>query len=280
VRSLLITDPRTRLVCCLVLAAIAVGMNAEPRSRTGAYFTSASSTAPSTIRTVSLGVTGTPSVSGVFDVASNMLPGDFAIRLFDLVNTGSAGVAQQDFTYAVTSASTGAGNQCSLLDSTDPPTCGAPAAPSSSSTTAAALLLLRCTADAAGQVPLACDTQDVYVTQVYPAAGAGTQQRLTGSGGMSRSAISGVATGSAYSIDIGGTAFTGGPLRISTPFGAGGPDSVTGADGQLRGLAADQTDHLASIVYLPTQAGESLANQASVLTFTWTATQRLGGLRS
>jgi hypothetical protein len=36
---------------------------------------------------------------------------------------------------------------------------------------------------------------------------------------------------------------------------------------------------LASVVYLPSQAGPTLADQTSVLTFTWTATQRLGGTR-
>ena len=50
-------------------------------------------------------------------------------------------------------------------------------------------------------------------------------------------------------------------------------DSVTGADGQSNGLRASRTDHLASLVYLPTQAGDTLANQTSLLTFTWTASQ-------
>jgi hypothetical protein len=45
------------------------------------------------------------------------------------------------------------------------------------------------------------------------------------------------------------------------------------------GLAASRIDHLASVAYLPSQAGATLANQTSVLTFTWTATQRQGGIR-
>jgi hypothetical protein len=98
-------------------------------------------------------------------------------------------------------------------------------------------------------------------------------------GGLNRAAIGGVASGGAYSIEIGGTSFTGGPLLIGSPFGMGGPDAVPGADGQTAGLLAGNTDHLASVVYLPTQAGPSLADQTSVLTFTWTASQRVGGTR-
>ena len=256
----------------MALAAIAA---APAMSRTTAYFDAAAATSANTISTVTLGVTDSATTSGIVDVATNMLPGDFFIKTLDLLNTGSTGVTQQDFTYTVSSAT---GTQCSLLDATDAPTCQTPATPSAAAGSPAALLLFRCTADAAATTPLACTSAGVYVTQVYPAAGAGTQQQLAA--GLTRSAVGGVATGSAYSISIGGASFTGGPLLITSPFGLGGPDSVTGADGQLRGLAAGQTDHLASIVYLPTQAGDTLANQASLLTYTWTATQRLGGTRS
>jgi hypothetical protein len=141
------------------------------------------------------------------------------------------------------------------------------------------LLLLRCTSDAAGTIPLACGTQNVYVTQVYPAAGAGTQRQIGVASGLSRAAISGVATGgSDYFITIDGQAFTGGPLRM-TNTQIGGPDAIDGADGQSHGLVAGRTDHLASVVYLPRQAGDALSNQTSILTFTWTATQRLGSTR-
>jgi hypothetical protein len=98
-------------------------------------------------------------------------------------------------------------------------------------------------------------------------------------GGLTRAAIGGVATGSSYAIDVSGTSFTGGPLVIDSSFAMGGPDAVPGADGQSNGLLADNVDRLASIVYLPTQAGPTLADQTSMLTFTWTATQRLGGTR-
>jgi Camelysin metallo-endopeptidase len=278
VRTLLISRIRARVVCCLALALIAANTNTAALAGTSAYF-SASSTAPTgSMSTVRLDVSTSPSASGIFNVAANMLPGDFQIKTIDLVNNGTVGVAQQDFTYSLTSRSTGAGNLCSLLDSSDPPTCASPTAPSASATTGAALLLLRCTTvDAA--IPLACDTQNVYATQVYPLAGAGTRQQISTPGGLARGAVSGVATVASYAIGIGGTNFTGGPLVVGSPFGIGGPDTVAGADSQSTGLAASRTDHLASVVYLPTQAGDALADQTSMLTFTWTASQRVGGRR-
>jgi hypothetical protein len=252
-----------------------MAMTTSALGHTSAYFSSAATTSANTLSTVSLSASASPGASALFNVPSNLVPGDFAFETFDLVNGGTAGVPQQDVTYALTSAVVGA---CSRLDSTDPPTCSHAAAPSAAPGSGAALLLLRCTSDASAAVPLACATPGVYVTQVYPASGAGTQQQLAS--GLNRSAFGSVATGTAYSIALGGTAFTGGPLLIASPFGVGGPAAVPGADGQLRGLASGQTDHLASVVYLPTQSGDALANQSSLLTFTWTATQRLGTTRS
>ncbi len=139
--------------------------------------------------------------------------------------------------------------------------------------------MLRCSSNTAATIPLACATQNVYVTQVYPLAGAGTQQQITTPGGFVRAAVTGVGSADSYAIGISGTSFTGGPLIVGTSFGMGGPDSVAGADGQSTGLLASRSDHLASVVYLPSQAGDGLANQTSVLTFTWTASQRLGGTR-
>jgi hypothetical protein len=266
-----------RVVFSLALATIVASASSTDLGRTLAFFT-ANAAAASSMSTVQLNVSTLPSASAVFNIASNMLPGDFQINTFDVVNAGTESVIQQDFTYSFASASTGPGNTCSLLDSTDPPTCSTPVVPSATATTGAALLLLRCTSDPGATTPLACATTDVYVTQIYPAVGAGTQRRITTMGGLVRSAVPGVAT-SGYSIGIGGTNFTGGQLRIGSPFNAGGPDSVAGADGQSLGLAASRIDHLASVVYLPSQAGATLANQTSVLTFTWTATQRQGGTR-
>jgi len=114
---------------------------------------------------------------------------------------------------------------------------------------------------------------------VYPTAGAGTQQQITAAGGLARGVFTGVGTAGSYAIGISSTSFTGGQLIVASSFGMGGPDSVAGADMQPKGLAASRTDHLASVVYLPSQAGDGLANQTSVLTFTWTASQRLGGTR-
>jgi hypothetical protein len=268
---------RVRVVFFLVLALLSAASDSAASGRTLAYFTSRASTVGQTMGTVNLDVSTAPSVSGVFNIAANMLPGDFQLRTFEVTNNGSAGVAQQAFTYSVASTSTGPGNVCSLLDSQDPPGCSIAAAPSATADTGAALLLLRCTSDSAASVPADCGSPAVFVTQVFPSAGAGTQHQLAG--GLSRAAIAGVASGGAYSIEIGGTSFAGGPLVISAPYGMGGPDSVPGADGQSAGLLAGETDRLASVVYLPTQAGPNLADQTSVLTFTWTATQRVGGTR-
>jgi hypothetical protein len=258
----------------MALALIVANTDSMALAKTAAYFTAMSSAPAGSMSTVHLNVSISGSAPSVFTIPSNMLPGDFQIKSIDLVNNGT--VTQQDFTYSLTSSSTGAGNTCSRLDSADPPTCSSPAGVSGLATTGAALLLLRCTSDAAATIPFGCGNPNVYVTQVYPGAGAGTQQQIAG--GLDRGAVSGVATaGTAFTIGIGGTNFTGGPLVIGSAFSMGGPDSMVGADTQTRGLAASRTDHLASVVYLPSQAGDLLANQTSLLTFTWTASQKLGG---
>src|SRR5207302_4807097 len=105
------------------------------------------------------------------------------------------GVAQEAFTYTLASTSSGAGNKCSLLDSTNTTTCSGDAAPSASAGSGAALLIFRCTSDVAGTIPLACGTLNVYITQVYP-AGVGTQQQIGNASGLSRGAISAVSAGS------------------------------------------------------------------------------------
>jgi len=268
-----------RVIVFLSLAAIVASTSTVGLGHTFAYFTASAAATDNSMSTAQLllDVATAPSASRVFNIAANMLPGDFDVQTIDTVNNGTAGVAQLDFTDSWASSSAG---PCSLLDSTNPPTCTSPALPSAAADTGAALLLLRCTSDTAATTPLACNTQNVYVTQVYPAAGAGTQRQITSVGGLGRAAVSGVATGGSYAIGIGGTNFSGGPLLISSPVGLGGPNSVTGADSQIAGLRANHTDHLASVVYLPTQAGATLADQTSVLTFTWTVTQRLGGPRS
>jgi hypothetical protein len=282
VRSIPASGIAPRLALLLVLAFIVA--NADQHSaafaRTAAYFTATTSSPAGSMSTVHLDLATSPSAPGLFSITANMLPGDFQIKTFDIVNNGTGGVPQQDFTYSITSSSTAAGNTCSLLDSTNPPTCSSPAAPAASATSGAALVLLRCTSNSAATIPLACTTQNVYVTQVYPLSGAGTQHQITTAGGLARGAISGVSTAAGnYSIGIGATSFTGGPLLVGSSFAMGGPDSVAGADGQSTGLLASRTDHLASVVYLPTQAGDTLADQTSLLTFTWTASQRLGGPR-
>ena len=128
VRSILESGVRLRVVLFLALALVVANADAVALARTAAYFTATSSAPVGNMTAVRLDVSTTPSVSGIFNVASNMLPADFQLKTIDLVNNGTAGIPQQDFTYAMTTSSTGAGNTCSLLDSSDPPTCASPAA--------------------------------------------------------------------------------------------------------------------------------------------------------
>ena len=144
-------------------------------------------------------------------------------------------------------------------------------------TSGGAILLLRCTSDVAATTPLACNTVNVYVTQVYPTAGAGTQVRILTAGGLAAAVVGPVSTTAGnFSVTAGTGSFTGGQLAIGTAFNMGGPDAVTGADGQVKGLIFGHSDYLASIVYLPTQMGNTLAGLSSTLSFTWSAEQRVG----
>ncbi len=113
VRSILQSRGRARLVCFLALACIAANTDTAALARTTAYFTATSSSPAGSMSTVHLNLATAPSAPGVFSVTANMLPGDFQIKMVDLVNNGTGGVVQQDFTYSVTSTSTGAGNTCS-----------------------------------------------------------------------------------------------------------------------------------------------------------------------
>ena len=159
----------------------------------------------------------------------------------------------------------GGGDHCSFLDSS--PACGAANPPSATATSGAAFLLLRCTSDAAATLLASCGSANVYATQVYPLLGVDTQVHL-GASGLVSAAVIGVTSAS---ISIGGTSFTGGQVLIGSPYNMGGPNLVAGSDGQTKGVLASYTDHLAAIVYLPASAGDTLADQSSTLTFTWTA---------
>jgi hypothetical protein len=169
-----------------------------------------------------------------------------------------------NFTYTLASAA----SPSSLLDST---------APSATATSGGAFVLFRCTSDAAGLTPLACNTTNVWITQVYPLAGAGTQVRILTAGGLASAVVGPVATApGAFSVTAGGSTFTGGQLAIGSAINMGGPDAVSGADGQIKGLGFGHSDFLASVVYLPTQMGSTLAGLSSTIGFTWTAEQRAG----
>ena len=254
---------RTRVALLLGLALILAADRSADPLMTAAYFVSTAANAGNNISTVTLNISTTPSGSSFFSI-SNMVPGDYSLNTVTIANGGTS--TNQNFTYTVSSTA----SPSSLLDSN---------APSASATSGAAILLLRCTSDAAGNTPAACTSANVYVTQVYPTAGAGTQKQM-GASGLTSAALGPVSTTSGnYSIPISGTSFTGGQVAIGTPFNMGGPDSVSGADGQSKGLSFGHSDYLASIVYLPTQMGSTLQGLSSTLSFTWTATQRLGAAR-
>jgi hypothetical protein len=251
---------RARLLFLGALALILTANTGEGPSKTLAYFVSTATNAGNLISTITLNFTTTPSGTSVFSL-SNMVPGDYNVSTVNIANTGTN--SNQNFTYNVASAA----SPGSALDQN---------APSATATSGAAFVLLRCTSDAAGATPVACNTSTgVYVTQVYPAAGAGTQKQITGTNGLLGSGVLGPVDsgGATFAVSISGTKFTGGPMTFSA-FNMGGPDSVTGYDSQTKGLAFGHTDYLASIVYLPTQMGSGMAGLSSTITFTWTVNQR------
>jgi hypothetical protein len=251
--------PRARFIFLMALALI-LAASSTGQSQTLAYFISTATNPGNTLSTVTLNITSTPSGASFFSL-SNMVPGDYSLNMVTIVN-GAANL-NGNFTYTMTSAA----SPSSLLDSN---------APSSTATSGGAILLFRCTSDIAGLIPLACNTTNVYVTQVYPTAGAGTQVRILTAGGLATAVVGPVSTvGGNFSVTAGGTAFNGGQLT-SGAFNMGGPDAVSGADGQTKGLSFGHSDFLASVVYLPTQMGSTLAGLSSTIGFTWTAEQRAG----
>jgi len=244
------------MALALILAASSTG-----QSGTLAYFISTATNPGNTLSTVTLNISTTPSGSSFFSLA-NMVPGDYSLNMVTIAN--GAANTNGNFTYTVASSA----SPTSLLDSN---------VPSATATSGGAILILRCTSDAAGLTPLACNTVNVYITQVYPVAGAGTQKQILTAGGLAAAVVGPVSTvGGNFSVTAGGQAFNGGQLAIGTAISMGGPDAVTGADGQTKGLAFGHSDYLASIVYLPTQMGNTLAGLSSTLSFTWSAEQRVG----
>ena len=103
---------RTRVLLFLGLA-IVIGTNEPgPGGKTLAYFTATATTTANTISTVTLAMTA-PSASGLFNIGSNMIPGDYQLKPIDVVNGGTSGVTQQDFTYSIVNTNTATGNHCS-----------------------------------------------------------------------------------------------------------------------------------------------------------------------
>jgi hypothetical protein len=249
---------RGRFVFLMVLALI-LAASSTGQSGTLAYFISTATNPGNTLSTVTLNISTTPSGSSFFSLA-NMVPGDYSLNMVTIAN--GAANANGNFTYTLASAA----SPTSLLDSN---------VPSATATSGGAILILRCTSDVAGLVPLACNTINVYITQVYPIAGAGTQVRILTAGGLATAVVGPVAA-AGYTVTAGTGTFTGGQLAIGTPINMAGPDAVSGADGQVKGLSFGHSDYLASIVYLPTQMGNTLAGLSSTLSFTWSAEQRAG----
>jgi len=250
---------RGRFVFLMVLALI-LAASSTGQSGTLAYFISTATNPGNTLATVTLNISTTPSGSSFFSL-SNMVPGDYSLNMVTIAN--GAANANGNFTYTLASTA----SPTSLLDST---------VPSATATSGAAILIFRCTSDAAGTLPLACNTTNVYITQVYP-TGVGTQVKILTAGGLATAVVGPVSVaGGIYSVAAGGTAFTGGQLAIGTAINMAGPDAVSGADGQVKGLIFGHSDYLASIVYLPTQMGNTLAGLSSTLSFNWSAEQRVG----
>ena len=260
---------RGRFMFLLGLALILAGERSS-NPLTMALFTAVATNPNNLISTVTLNLTTSASGSSFFSV-SNMVPGDFSVAPITITNSGTD--PNQSFTYTVTTAVSGTST---ALDAN---------APNATGTGGAALLIFRCTSDAAKTLPVACNTTNVYVTQVYPTTGAGTQVKVTATGGLTSSSAAfvppAVNTGAGnYTITIQGQAFTGD--KITTPaYPMGGPDPVTGADSfaqtlGILGASPTHSDQVAALVYLPSQTGNTLAGLSSTINFTWTATQRAG----
>src|SRR6185503_20394612 len=94
-----------RAVFLLALVTIMGSASSANSGRTLAYFTSSALAAGNTMSVVNLNVSTAPSVSGVFNIAANMVPGDFQLQTLNVVNAGTVAVTQQDFTYSVASTS-------------------------------------------------------------------------------------------------------------------------------------------------------------------------------
>jgi hypothetical protein len=252
--------PRARFIFLMVLALI-LAASSTGQSQTLAYFISTATNPGNTLSTVTLNISSTPSGASFFSL-SNMVPGDYSLNMVTIAN--GAANANGNFTYNLSSAA----SPSSLLDSN---------APTSTATSGGAIVLFRCTSDAAGLLPLACNTINVWITQVYPTLGAGNQVKILTAGGLATAVVGPVSTvGGNFSVTAGTSTFSGGQLAIGTPFNMGGPDAVSGSDGQVKGLSFGHSDFLASVVYLPTQMGSTLAGLSSTLGFTWTAQQRAG----
>src|SRR5919202_5248656 len=140
---------RGRVLLLLGLALVLGSDRIANPLMTAAYFVSTASNTGNTISTVQLDISTTPSGTSFFSI-TNLVPGDYSLNTINIANGGTN--SNQSFTYTVASSA----STTSLLDQN---------APSATATSGAAFLLFRCTSDAAQTTPVACTTNNVYVTQ-------------------------------------------------------------------------------------------------------------------
>jgi len=183
---------RGRFVFLMALALI-LAASSTGQSGTLAYFIATATNPGNTLSTVTLNISTTPSGASFFSLA-NMVPGDYSLNLVTIAN--GAANSNGNFTYNLASTA----SPTSLLDSN---------APTSTATSGGAILLLRCTSDVAATTPLACNTVNVYITQVYPTAGAGTQVRILTAGGLAAAVVGAGSTNAGNLVTAGDLIFQG-----------------------------------------------------------------------
>jgi predicted ribosomally synthesized peptide with SipW-like signal peptide len=184
-------------------------------------------------------------------IPSSMVPGDSKLGLFSLSNVSTSA-------RAVTLAMQVSATASSALDANSI---------ANTATSGLGLLVFQCTN---GGSPVVCTNNPVTLTQVYPSTSTCSPGSIATAGGLTTSKISTLAVSNTQSIQVNGVTCTGGNVTQASAQTIAGTDTV--ATGQT-GLATGTTDNLATIVYLPSVAGNSMSNLTSTLNFTWTATQ-------
>src|SRR5207237_5276653 len=84
-----------RVVVFIALALIVGGSEMSANARTLAYFVATATNTGNTLSTVQLNISNNHVSAGLFNIAGNMLPGDFQLKAIQVINGGTLGVAQQ-----------------------------------------------------------------------------------------------------------------------------------------------------------------------------------------